>query len=263
MINSFEVMTVEKLWNDPYISKKMLKHHLDLSSDVSSRKYQTITDTVKFLIDKLHLNSSSHLCDFGCGPGLYTDLFQQQNIIVTGVDFSTNSISYARKINPNIKYIESNYLSVQTNELYDIITMIYCDFSALSMENVSTLLINVRNHLLPNGYFFFDVHNLLLFDNFEENEFATKEDNGFFMEGHASINYKTNKYYDEKVVLTHILAKGNREVELYNWLKCYTKSEITKLLGNHGFIVEAIYDTTYGLSSNNSDYFAVLAKKKD
>ena len=63
----FEKMTIETLWNDPYISKNMLKHHLSFQDDIASRKLETIEKTVGFVIDKLGLNSESKLCDFGCG----------------------------------------------------------------------------------------------------------------------------------------------------------------------------------------------------
>ena len=125
MIKPFEINTVPTLWNDPYISKEMLKNHLDPNTDIASRKEETIKITVSFLINQYHLDNSSSICDFGCGPGLYTNLFEQHKLNVTGIDFSHNSIDYARKQNTNVNYIEANYLSVDTKETYDLITLIY------------------------------------------------------------------------------------------------------------------------------------------
>ncbi len=263
MIKPFSKMTIDVLWNDPYISKKMLEYHLNLDSDISSRNINTITKTVNFLISKLNLNKNSHLCDFGCGPGLYTNLFQKCGIKVTGVDFSTNSIEYAKKQNPLVRYVNSNYLNVELNEQYDVITLIYCDFSPLDPSSVNALLTNVYNHLKFKGFFFFDVHNHFLYNQIEESKTSHNEMDGLFMKGEAHIQTTIIKYETQKIFLNHIFAKGDREIELFNWIKCYTKDEITDILHQHGFDIIEMYDTTYGETKAKNDYFAILCQKNN
>jgi len=261
MIKPFEKNTVKTLWNDPYLSQQMLTHHLDFTTNISSRKYYTITKTVMFLLKETQLQFGSSVLDLGCGPGLYTNLFQSHGYDVTGVDFSTSSIEYARSQNPEVNYIEADYIDVELPKQYDLITQIFCDFSVLSPPDASKLLTKIHNHLAPNGYFFFDVHNLQFFQNSEEMIYTHVQKDGLYMEGKATITETIEKYPDLLVQLTHIVAKGKREVELYNWIKCYTEEEITKLLKQHGFKVINTYDTTDGETEKDTQYFALLCQK--
>jgi len=263
MIKPFEINTVPTLWNDPYISKEMLKNHLDPNTDIASRKEETIKKTVSFLINQYHLDNSSSICDFGCGPGLYTNLFEQHKLNVTGIDFSHNSIDYARKQNTNVNYIEANYLSVDTKETYDLITLIYYDFCVLSPNDTSTLLYNIKKHLKDDGIFFFDVLNMNHFNQAIETSETYRENNGLCMEGKCLIYHKTFKYEKEKVLLYHIIASGSSKIELYNWLKCYTLKELSDLLNAHGFEVLETFDDTFGNLNKKSTTLAIACKKQN
>ena len=44
------------------------------------------------------MGSNTEIADYGCGPGLYATKMAQRGAIVTGIDFSENSISYAKKL---------------------------------------------------------------------------------------------------------------------------------------------------------------------
>ena len=93
----YQYYTADKLWTDPYISRKMLEYHLDKNVNLASRKYEFIERSVDWLITRFILGSNSQVCDFGCGPGLYTTLLAEKGMKVTGIDFSRNSIEYAQK----------------------------------------------------------------------------------------------------------------------------------------------------------------------
>lgn len=263
MIKPFEHNTTKLLWNDPYISSQMLKHHLDYTTDISSRTYYTVEKTVLFLIKQLNLEFGSSVCDLGCGPGLYTNLFQTYGYKVTGVDFSKNSIEYAKNQNTEVEYIEADYLALELSKQYDLMTLIYCDFCTLSPQNANKLLSNVFDHLKPKGYFFFDVHDLQYFQNQEEMIYTHTEENGFYMEGKATITETMYKYPELLLTLNHIVAKGSREVELYNWIKSYTRDEIEKLLHKNGFHIVETFDTTFGNVKKDTQYFSVLCQKND
>ena len=258
---AFSKKTVATLWTDPYIASKMLAYHIDGQNDIASRNSMTIQKTVEFLINKLNLTSAFSMCDFGCGPGLYTRHFHQAGIKTSGVDFSLNSVEYARKNNPDINYVHADYLEVDMDEQYDLITQIYCDFSVFDPEDRRTFLKNVYKHLNVSGYFFFDVHNLAYFDRVEEGILNYQEDDGFFMPGHTMITHEVKKFSDEKVTLNYYKVIGNKTIELYNWLKCYSKQEIKNLLEIEGFRVLSYYDNTYGEQEKDPLAFTVLCQK--
>jgi 2-polyprenyl-3-methyl-5-hydroxy-6-metoxy-1,4-benzoquinol methylase len=114
----------------------MLEFLLGDASDISSRNSDFIDRSVSWIVDQFNLNSSSRLIDFGFGPGLYTNKFAEKGINVLGVDFSKSSLDYAWQIaynkNLNVQDILENYLEFKTKLQFDLVTMIMCDYSALS-----------------------------------------------------------------------------------------------------------------------------------
>jgi SAM-dependent methyltransferase len=84
------------MWTDPYISKQLLQIHLNPDMDLASRKYSSIVSTAKWVLDKAS-KKQMNVLDLGCGPGLYSELFANKGHKVTGVDFSKNSIDYAKQ----------------------------------------------------------------------------------------------------------------------------------------------------------------------
>jgi 2-polyprenyl-3-methyl-5-hydroxy-6-metoxy-1,4-benzoquinol methylase len=110
----FQFYTAEELWTDEHTSKKMLEYHLNEAIDLSSRNRDFIDLSVKWIVSYLKINSNTTVADFGCGPGLYTTQFAENNADVIGIDFSGRSVQYAKKVADqkglNITYCHQNYL---------------------------------------------------------------------------------------------------------------------------------------------------------
>ena len=132
----FQFYTAEYLWTDEHTSKKMLEYHLNEAVDLSSRNKDFISRSVKWIVSHFGIGVNTIIADFGCGPGLYTTQFAEKNADVTGIDFSERSIRYAKETAArkglNIDYVCQNYLDFETEKGVDLITMIMCDFCALS-----------------------------------------------------------------------------------------------------------------------------------
>ena len=58
-----------KFWDDPHISKQMLKAHLEPEIDSASRKHSFIKKSAAWIAG-LKAPEGSQLLDLGCGPGL-------------------------------------------------------------------------------------------------------------------------------------------------------------------------------------------------
>ena len=202
----FQYYTAAELWTDEHTSKKMLDYHLNEEIDVSSRNARFINRSVSWIIEKFNLNNKSNGLDFGCGPGLYTSRFAERGINVTGVDFSKRSIKYAAQIasskNLKVNYINKNYLEYETQDRFDLITMIMCDFCALSPKQRGIMLNKFKELLKPSGNVLLDVYSLKSYNQREEiaayefnhlNNFWSPEDYYCFV--------NTFKYCDEKIIL--------------------------------------------------------------
>ena len=151
------------MWTDPYISQQLLKIHLDPKIDAASRKPESIKKTLEFIYTFCE-KSGMHILDLGCGPGIYTQEIAANGHHVTGMDFSENSIAYAKKQanrnKLNIEYVCQNYLMLDYKEKFDLIMMIYTDFGVLIHDDRKRLLQNIFQALKPGGIFFFDVARL-------------------------------------------------------------------------------------------------------
>jgi len=128
----FQFYTVEELWTDEHTSMKMLEYHLNESVDLASRNRDFIARSIQWIVSHFGIDLNTSIADFGCGPGLYTTPFAENNADVTGIDFSSRSIQYARKIAEqkglDITYYQQNYLEFETEKRFDLITMIFLRF---------------------------------------------------------------------------------------------------------------------------------------
>ena len=132
----FQFYTADELWANEHTSKQMLEYHINEAIDVSSRNKIFIERSVEWIVSHFGIDRQTAIADFGCGPGLYTTPFAEREADVTGIDFSERSIRYARETAArkalDIDYVCQDYLEFETKKRFDLITMIMCDFCALS-----------------------------------------------------------------------------------------------------------------------------------
>jgi 2-polyprenyl-3-methyl-5-hydroxy-6-metoxy-1,4-benzoquinol methylase len=265
----FEYYTVKELWTDKHTSKKMLETHLNGSVDMASYRFEFIDKSVDWIESFFQLTSKSKIADFGCGPGLYTTRLAEKGVQVTGIDFSANSLNYAKqqadKESLNINYVYQNYLEYSTNEKFDLIIMIMCDFCALSPDQRKTLLTIFFASLKPDGNVLLDVHSINMFNKKESIATYTKsQQNGFWSDKEYYEFLNIFKYDNEKVTLhKYTIIEEKRMFTIYNWLQYFNRDSILKEFGSAGFqIIDYFTDVTGVEFSSKSDVFAVVAGKK-
>ena len=154
--------STKSLWTDPHIAKQMLKYHLDPTNDAASYRHDIIDAAVDWMANHFNLGRDDSYLDLGCGPGNYTRRMAEKGLQVTGVDFSENSIQYAKKEalerDLKIEYLCQNYLSIDRHDTFDLVTIISCDFSALVPADRTIFLKNVDSVMKDSGIFLFDFH---------------------------------------------------------------------------------------------------------
>lgn len=266
----FQFYTADKLWTDEHTSMKMLEYHLSESVDLSSRNRDFIARSVKWIVSHFGIDANTSVADFGCGPGLYTALFAENNADVTGIDFSERSIQYARKTAEqkglNINYFQQNYLEFETEKRFDIITMIFCDFCALSHAQRKVLLAKFHEFLKPGGSVLLDVHSLNVFDSREE--VATYEYNQLDNFWSADNYYgflNIFKYEKEKATLDkYTIIEEKRTRVVYNWLQYFTQDSLREEFEASGFDVMEFYADVAGTAfAPDSPDMAIVARKAE
>ena len=277
----FEFYTAESLWTDSYTSKQMLKYHLNPDVDLASRNKAFIEKSTKWIISEFFIDEKSRVCDFGCAVGLYTSAFAKTGADVTGIDFSKNSLEYAKSIakqeNLKVNYVWQNYLEFESNKKYDLITMIMCDFCVLSPEQRKLLLEKFYKLLDVNGSVLLDVHSLKDFE--RKKESATYERNQLHNFWSSNDYYgfvNTFKYEDEKVTLDKytiveeqnykvlhnwVIEKYNSKV-IYNWFQHFSVEMLKNEFESAGFNIKAIYNDVAGSKySQEHTEFAIVGIK--
>jgi SAM-dependent methyltransferase len=191
----------------------------------------------------------------------------EKGLQVSGIDFSRSSIDYAREMafkkNLKVNYILENYFEFNTEERFDLITMIMCDFCALSPAQRKVILGKYRNLLKPEGKILLDIYSLNFFETKEE--LATYEFN--FMDNFWSAEdyycfINVIKYKDLKLLLEkHTIIEKRQTSHVYNWLQCYSPESLQKEFEENGLYIEEIYADVSGQKySPDSLEFAVVAR---
>lgn len=235
------------MWTDEYISEQLLEVHLNPDIELASRKEATIGETVAWILEKVP-GEELEILDLGCGPGLYAEKLAEKGHRVIGVDFSANSIDYAkgsaRLKKLDITYRQQNYLELADESSFDLVMMIFTDFGVLMPEEREKLLANVRRALKPGGVFLFDVLN----ENFPIQEAGGRSweavEQGFWREEQYIALTESFYYEAEKVTLSqHLVIDEGEEAEIYRfWIHTFSHADLEALLSSNGFRTVKCYD---------------------
>jgi 2-polyprenyl-3-methyl-5-hydroxy-6-metoxy-1,4-benzoquinol methylase len=263
----YQFYTADELWTNEHTSKQMLEYHINEEVDVSSRKKDFIERSEKWIASRFDINDKTEIVDFGCGPGLYTTRLADRGAKVTGIDFSETSINYAKKVadekDLDITYVVKNYLDFETTDRFDLITMIMCDFCALSPKQRKVLLSKFNSLLKPGGSVLLDVYSLNSFNQKEESSvYELNQLNGFWSPDDYYCFVNTFKYKKEKVILDkYTIIEESRKRVVYNWLQYYSKDSIIKEFETNGFKIEEVYSDVAGKAfDSESTEIAIVAK---
>ncbi len=266
----FEFYTAEELWTDEHTSRKMLDHHLDDASDLSSRHSRFIDHSVDWIVSHFGVGEGFKVADFGCGPGLYANRLSQQGAKVTGIDFSIRSIRHAQAVAERegleVTYLHQDYLESKLEGQFDLIMMIMCDFCALSPSQRRSLLQEFHRLLGPDGYLLFDVHSQAAYEKREEvTRYEFNLLDGFWSDEPYYGFLNTFKYENAKVVLDkYTLVESTRVRTVFNWLQYFTLDTLAQELSDCGLRVDSLLSDVAGASySDNDQEFAIVAMRND
>lgn len=265
----FQFYTADELWTDEHTSKQMLEYHLNESIDIASRNKHFIEKSVRWITSHFNVDSNTEIADFGCGPGLYSNSLAEWGAKVTGIDFSENSLNYAKQVaaekNLNVNYVLMNYLDFETTKRFDLIIMIMCDFCVLSPEQRKKILLKFKSLLKPGGSLLLDVFSITGFEQIEESAtYEWNQLNGFWSQEDYYCFVNTFKYKKEKVILDkYTIVEESRKRVLFNWFQYYSEKSLAKELEANGFAIEHLFSDVSGSAyTSDSTEMAIIAKTK-
>ena len=251
-------------WDDPHISQHMLQAHLNLEADGASRPYAFMRESAKWIAG---IHRGGDLLDLGCGPGLYAELFDGEGFAVTGIDLSKRSIHHAaasaKEKGKDIRYHQKNYLSIDYESAFDVVTLIYCDFGALEPFARARLLKKIYRALRPGGVFVTDVWAEKRFERFEEKQTVKEERSGFWSPG-PYVCLTRNIRYEPSLMLDayHVVTAGALR-SYYLWDQAFTEEGLTRELHKAGFSGVSYYADVCGRSRGTEDETLCAVARKE
>lgn len=267
----FAEYTTPRLWNDPHISKSMLEAHLNPGGDAASFRPERIDRCVEWSAERFAIGAGTRLCDLGCGPGLWTRRWAGLGARVTGVDLSERSITHARdsaeEQGAGIRYLLCNYLDLPLHEVgtgFNLVTLVYGDFSVLSPPQRQKLLATCRAVLQPGGHLLLDVASAARWQRAHENSsYAFHAEGGFFSPWPHHLFSQTFKYEAEKLLCDkYTVVEQRRRFALYNWNQCYTPETLRTALQAGGFDTEELFSGLAGEPyCGDADWIAAVARR--
>lgn len=238
-------------WNDAYISKQMLKAHLNPEFEGASRKLDFIQKSVVWIKELVNPGSYPALLDLGCGPGIYAERFAKEGYQVTGIDFSERSINYAIESalqqELNITYLFQDYLEMNLEREFDFAVMIYCDYGALSASDRQIIMRNAYQHLKSGGKFLLDVFGMAKYNAFVESQtWKICDNNGFWREG-GYLELNGSYKYAGHVTLEQTSVVSDEEIKTYYiWNTCFTREALIAESKEAGFQVCGVFGDVAG-----------------
>jgi SAM-dependent methyltransferase len=254
-------------WNDEHISKHMLTAHLNPDYEGASRKLSFIEQSVQWIQEITPASKYPKLLDVGCGPGLYTERFCKAGYRVTGLDFSKRSIAYATdsgyKQGLDITYIYQNYLNMDYDNIFNLVTFIYCDYGALSTENRAIILRKIYQSLKSGGKLLLDVFSMVKYNEFEERMTWNVNEEGGFWSAEKYLSLNAQHKYPDNVTLEQTAVITNNGIREYCiWNRYYTVDTLVEEIYEAGFKkFEVFSDVTGKPYMKDSPTIAILLEK--
>lgn len=257
-----------KFWDDDYISKGMLEAHLNPTLDSATRNISFVQASIQWIAKVAPRVHYPSMLDLGCGPGIYTTLFDDAVYEVSGIDLSPRSIDYAlcaaHSAQKTISYRVADYLTMDYANQFDLITLIYCDFGVLSPQSRAQLLRNIHRALKPHGCLIFDVFTPMQYLNQKECTNWVYENEGFWGAKPYLHLYSLYRYDEQHTYLNQHIIISQHDLNCYNiWEHTFTPSELTANLNDAEFAVKDFYGDAAGAEySADTKQICVVAEKK-
>jgi len=264
----FQFYTTDALWTDKHTSKKMLESHLNEDFEVSIQNREFINCSIDWIVNHFGLNKYLRVADFGCGMGSYATRLAEKGAVITGIDFSETFIQHAKKVAKqkglDINYVQQNYLEFETEDRFDLITLLLCDFCALNPSQRKTMLKKFYKFLKPGGSVLIDVYTLNAFNQREETEtYEHCRLDGFWSPENYYCYQHIFKYDEEKVALDkYTIIEEKRTRVVYNWLQYYSEDSLRKEFEENGFEVGGFYSDVTGTAISPESLEIVIVAKK-
>ncbi len=256
-------------WTDRYIRRHVLNAHLSDETDDASRRPTLIDQSVSWIDSEIGDAPTNRLLDLGCGPGLYAYRFSDLGWRVTGVDYSSSSIAYARKtgafhVGNRPKFQRGDLRKFRIKKRYGAITLIYGGFGVISDADRERLMLRIWEALEPGGYFVFDVFTRAYTKKRRETrDWYTEIRDGFWHRGNHIVLQESIDYASDILLIRYIVIPAVGRVKRFHlWYRPFDSDAIRSLIEGAGFRDVTLYGSLTGESLDpEGEWIGVVCRR--
>ena len=193
--------------------------------------------------------------DLACGTGILCQIFHENGMEVSGMDFSTGMIEIARQGSGAIHYDVADMITYRPEKRFDLVT---CTGDAINhigdLSNVEKIFQNVHFYLNDGGYFVFDILN--------ENEVSDSEPFEMDYDERTRVWFQMTRP-GEKQVNLKIRVYENDALQFEENIRetVHDPVCICNLLKNCGFAVRQCADRLLENGNPGTTWFVVAQKE--
>jgi SAM-dependent methyltransferase len=253
-------------WDDPDVSRRMLREHLSQKFDAASRRTRLIKKHVDWIHKTVLSSIPSKILDLGCGPGLYSSRLAGLGHSCEGIDYSPASITYAlkqaRKNNLSCNYQLDDIRTAEYGTGFDLVMLVFSEFNTFEPKDAIKILKRSIGALRPGGKILLEVPS---FDMVEQlgNQPSVwySEDHGIFSDEPYLCLTESFWNEDEKLAIEryYIIHGIDKDIHLYlNTTQAYEDDQFIDFLRSAGFKSIEIHPSLTGSQEQQLDGMFVI-----
>lgn len=147
---------------DDSLTKSIRESYDELANEYALRIYDELQQKPfdRELLDRYAsiVKGRGEVCDMGCGPGHVTRYLREGGIDAFGLDLSPRMLEQARRLNPDIKFLEGNMLSLSFSEKSVAGIVAFYSICNLPEDSLSRVFSEMQQVLKPGGLILLAFH---------------------------------------------------------------------------------------------------------
>jgi SAM-dependent methyltransferase len=203
--------------------------------------YLEETETFCEMIKESSERELHSLLHLGCGRG-HNDFVFKRYFAVTGVDISPEMLEWARRLNPEVAYLQGDMRTTKLGKLFDIVVAVDSVDYLLTKDDLRSFFKNAWLHLNPGGVLMFILdktkesfvqNDSVVYSNDEKDELITVFENCF------DPDEKDTEY---ELTFLYLYRKAGK-LKMYSdrhLCGLFRKKEVEELMTEAGFEVKVI-----------------------
>ncbi|HDT6947484.1 TPA: class I SAM-dependent methyltransferase [Staphylococcus aureus] len=253
------------IWNEEKFSDYVLNSHLNSDIYGGSKDKKFIEKATSYIYEKYPPQFYKNFLDIGCGPGLYAEKLKEKGYNVTALDFSVNSIKYAKENSDGkVKYILGDLRNLNTENTFDISMIIYQTYATLPYNDRVNFLKKIHQMTESEGILILDVPSKHMYNQYQDLKvWEYIEPNNTFIKDGFFLIYMIQKYREDILLKKSIYTLESGEIiEFNDWMEHFNLVKIQNELSDYFEVIEVLSELDGSKYTNNSDTITLICKKK-